>query len=153
MNKEQKLEYNRKYAREHNREYYQANKEDIKRRQRERYGSTALVQKAYRLAHVEEIKKWAKEYGKRPEKIFKVYQYAARRRGISFLLTYEQFLTFWQKPCFYGGHRIGTIGLDRINNDVGYEMTNVVPCCKVCNYMKADMSQDEFREHIRSISF
>ncbi len=146
-------EEKRVYAREYNIKYYRENKEVIRKRQQERADQIAPVQRAYKLAHAEEIKKWSQEYGKRPEKIFKVYQWAAKRRGISFNLTYEQFLTFWQKPCFYSQHGIETIGLDRINNDVGYEMNNVVPCCAICNRMKADMSQEQFRAHVRSIAF
>ncbi len=29
-------------------------------------------------------------------------------------------------------------GLDRKNNSAGYSLSNVVPCCRDCNYMKGD---------------
>jgi hypothetical protein len=144
---------NRQAIIDYNKDYYLDNKEYIKQRNALDATRIAGVQKAYQTSHAEEIKKWSQEYGRRPDRIFKIYQWSAKRRGISFDLTYEQFLTFWQKSCFYCKHGIETIGLDRINNDAGYEMTNVVPCCKVCNRMKADMSQDEFRAHVRSIAF
>lgn len=146
-------EVNRQEIAVKSKEYYQVNKDYIKKRNAADATRIAQVQKAYQVSHIEEIRAYSREYGRRPDRIFKVYQWAAKRRNLTFNLTYEQFLTFWQKPCFYGQHGIETIGLDRINNDAGYEMNNVVPCCKVCNYMKADMSQDEFRAHVRSIAF
>jgi hypothetical protein len=27
-------------------------------------------------------------------------------------------------------------GLDRINNAIDYELSNVIPCCKICNSMR-----------------
>lgn len=36
-------------------------------------------------------------------------------------------------------------GLDRVDNDKGHNKDNVVPCCKICNYAKSNMSIDEFR--------
>ena len=36
-------------------------------------------------------------------------------------------------------------GLDRIDNEIDYIETNLVPCCKICNFAKRDLSLDEFR--------
>ena len=38
-------------------------------------------------------------------------------------------------------------GIDRINSSKGYEIDNVVPCCKRCNVAKSDMSVNEFLLH------
>lgn len=35
-------------------------------------------------------------------------------------------------------------GLDRIDNNTGYLLSNLVTCCKNCNYAKKDLSQDVF---------
>jgi hypothetical protein len=35
-------------------------------------------------------------------------------------------------------------GLDRVDNGKGYEIDNVVPCCKECNYAKCDRTQKDF---------
>jgi len=72
------------------------------------------------------------------------YKKDAKIRSISWNLTFEEFITFWQKPCFYTGRSIETIGLDRIDNNLGYCVENVVSCCKEVNRAKADMSQQDF---------
>ncbi len=42
-------------------------------------------------------------------------------------------------------------GIDRLDNRVGYYVSNVVACCKICNRMKSNMSVQGFLEHIRKI--
>lgn len=53
-------------------------------------------------------------------------------------------MTFWQKPCWYCGREIKTIGLDRANNEIGYKIDNLIPCCATCNKAKRDMTQSGF---------
>ena len=84
----------------------------------------------------------------RPEQKFKDYQKRAEANSTSFDLTFEQFMTFWQKPCSYSKHPIATIGLDRVDSDLGYTLRNVVPCCEVCNRGKLLMPAAEFIEWI-----
>jgi len=42
-------------------------------------------------------------------------------------------------------------GIDRIDSKKGYIKGNVVSCCKICNYMKQQLSQEEFFIHIEKI--
>jgi 5-methylcytosine-specific restriction endonuclease McrA len=35
--------------------------------------------------------------------------------------------------------------LDRADSTLGYIPTNVVPCCKVCNRAKSDMTRSDFQ--------
>lgn len=79
-----------------------------------------------------------------PKKRYDLYKAHAKARGLPFLITFEEFLTFWQKPCYYSGHAIATIGIDRIDNKKGYELNNIVSCCKVCNFMKGALSHEDF---------
>lgn len=79
------------------------------------------------------------------------YKYSSIKRGYDFSLTMEEFLTFWNKPCSYCGDSIITIGIDRIDNMKGYSINNCVPCCKVCNGMKLNYSQDFWITHMKKI--
>jgi hypothetical protein len=77
------------------------------------------------------------------------YRFNAKRRGYSFNLTVLQFETFTTANCFYCGQQGG--GIDRTNNDVGYEHDNCVPCCKDCNFLKQGRSIKVFLQKIRVI--
>ena len=35
-------------------------------------------------------------------------------------------------------------GIDRVDNNRGYEIENVVPCCTSCNSAKMDLSKEDF---------
>ena len=86
-----------------------------------------------------------------PEAEFGLYQTGARRRFLLWDLTFERFMTFWQKPCSYCGEPIETIGLDRMDSEEGYNVDNVISCCPRCNRMKSLMNRDEFISQCRKI--
>jgi hypothetical protein len=74
-------------------------------------------------------------------------------------LTYDQFVCEVTKPCHYCGtkaslHDRGDSwnGLDRVDNNLGYHVWNVVSCCYMCNSMKSDFTQNEFLEHAKRIA-
>ena len=79
-----------------------------------------------------------------PSKRFCWSKYRARKRGIPFELTKEQYMELIQLPCFYCDNELGSVqdsagfGLDRLSNDktIGYVVENVVPCCRQCNVLK-----------------
>jgi hypothetical protein len=75
----------------------------------------------------------------------------ARYRGLSFTLTFEQFCTLVHGVCVYGkGEYIKGIlcGVDRANNDRGYEWGNCHPCCPRHNEIKSDVFTYEQMRHI-----
>jgi hypothetical protein len=76
----------------------------------------------------------------------------AKARGLPYELTREQFMDLWQRPCFYCGDRVPSIGLDRIDSAKGYVPGNVVPCCATCNRMKSNMDFSEFLYHCAKIT-
>lgn len=43
------------------------------------------------------------------------------------------------------------VGVDRVNNDLGYTLENCVPCCGACNSMKMQLSRAEFLERVKRI--
>jgi len=75
----------------------------------------------------------------------------AKRTNKVWSLSFNEFKKFWQKPCYYCGGKIETIGLDRIDNQRGYFLDNVVPCCYPCNSMKGKLSKDEFIKSCKKI--
>jgi hypothetical protein len=79
------------------------------------------------------------------------------RRGIFFNLTKEEFENLRDKNCHYCGRPSTTThsnGIDRINcnYDIGYIISNCVPCCCDCNFMKRSLSVDDFIDRIMKIS-
>lgn len=76
------------------------------------------------------------------------YRNSANQRKIDWNLTKEDFEKFWQLDCYYCGDKISTIGIDRKNSSIGYEIENILPCCSNCNIIKMDSTYDE---HINRI--
>ena len=101
--------------------------------------------------------------------VFKRIKSDAVRAGRDFNITLDFFIEMSHRPCFYcnrsninsvnvpskkGGYLIKGFrynGLDRIDNAIGYEEDNCVPCCVVCNRAKNSMSFDEFMDYIQAL--
>lgn len=95
------------------------------------------------------------------------YVRGANKRKLNFELTETEFSKITKQNCFYCGESpnrtiksnyksdISDVyvynGIDRIDNAVGYTIENCVPCCKNCNYFKADLSPMEFLNHVNKI--
>lgn len=90
------------------------------------------------------------------------YRSNARNRNHVFNLSFEDFRILVNQDCFYCGEmpsieiktnrdeRIAKFnGIDRLDNDLGYENENCVPCCTNCNYRKHTLSFDDFISWIR----
>lgn len=95
---------------------------------------------------------------------FKQLQHKANVRWGECCLSYKQWLDVCEQPCVYCGappykvleiNKQGGLwthgGVDRIDNAKGYALENCVPCCEVCNVMKATMSQQAFLAHVKRI--
>jgi 5-methylcytosine-specific restriction endonuclease McrA len=95
--------------------------------------------------------------------VLKQYRCAARSRGIVWELTGTEFDLITAGNCAYCGlppsnvnrsSHNGTFvytGIDRVDNARGYVISNVVPCCQVCNHAKKDMSLEQFKTWIRRL--
>lgn len=79
------------------------------------------------------------------------YKSDAKRRKLTFGLTLAEFTMFTGMPCFYCGANDEPSGLDRIENDCGYQRDNVVPCCYKCNMMRGSLTQAEFFTQVTHI--
>jgi hypothetical protein len=104
----------------------------------------------------------------------------ARRRGLKWNLSLEQFESLVFSKCYWCGEepftkynvylskngytqRISSLelankawilfnGIDRKDNAVGYEIENCLPCCKHCNFARNTMTMDEFLVWIERIA-
>ena len=92
---------------------------------------------------------------------------SARQRGYAWQLTNNQVKILTSQSCYYCGAepspsqggksfiRYNGVylrnGLDRVDNERGYEIGNVVASCKRCNRAKDTMEQDEFLAWISQV--
>lgn len=86
--------------------------------------------------------------------------HCAIRRDLEWELSVNDFTNFVTQNCGYCGATPNTItkvsklkrnGIDRINNNMGYILGNCIPCCKICNHAKNDMSHDQFITWIKQL--
>jgi len=97
-------------------------------------------------------------------KRFSTYISGATKRGYSFNLTADEFRILTKQDCHYCGAPPGNVssakgfngsytysGIDRVENNIGYEIDNVVPCCKDCNMAKRKMSKELFLSWITKV--
>lgn len=92
------------------------------------------------------------------------YKDDARKRSLEWALSDEQFFALTAKRCNYCGSEPMSVkrvfrnggcllwnGVDRVDNSVGYTVSNCVPCCKHCNHAKRDMTLGEFISWVKSV--
>ena len=97
--------------------------------------------------------------------LFRKYGIEASRRNLIFSLSREEFRTLLTSNCHYCGRlpqqvykTSGTSsqyiynGVDRIENSKGYDSSNVLPCCKICNFMKMKLSYRDFLDACRAVT-
>jgi len=91
------------------------------------------------------------------------YKTGAKVRGLEFNLTHEEAEAFFIANCYYcniepfcikksGKHEFVYNGIDRIDNDKGYDKDNMVTCCKLCNVAKHAMSYEDFIKWISRLA-
>ena len=71
----------------------------------------------------------------------------AKKRGYDWKLSFEEYDELTSQPCYYCG-TTEAIGIDRIDNQVGYLAENSRPCCKKCNQAKHATGEEDFIEWI-----
>ena len=88
------------------------------------------------------------------------YKRHAERRGFKWNLTRENVESIIDKDCYYCGIKPMNIkktknsigiglnysGIDRIDSCKDYTVENTVPCCRICNYAKSNLTLKEFQE-------
>lgn len=82
---------------------------------------------------------------------YKVYQSSAKCKGLEFRITFDEFCQIVSKLCAYCGSK-ERVGVDRIDNTIGYLKDNCSPCCTMCNMMKRNLPENIFLEHCEKIT-
>lgn len=93
------------------------------------------------------------------------YKKGAKRRNLEWSLSNDQFKSLTKGYCYYcnikpeqfikrndlnGGYIHN--GIDRLDNNLGYNTINCVPCCGMCNWIKGKYNHDIFIKHILKIA-
>lgn len=74
---------------------------------------------------------------------YSIYKQNAKRRGIAFDIHLSLFSSLVKRSCIYCGTN-DRVGIDRVDNSLGYFSANCDPCCADCNYAKREMSNESF---------
>jgi hypothetical protein len=99
--------------------------------------------------------------------VFSNYRSKCKSKSWSFDLSFDQFKDLVTKECWYCGlppnncrsDRIGDksfsrkalSGIDRIDSDKGYLISNCRSCCEDCNLAKRRLSEDNFLSLVKRI--
>lgn len=73
-------------------------------------------------------------------------------------LSFNEFVSLSQMNCHYCSsgpiNKKGDLlwnGVDRIDSNLDYTLSNCVPCCKICNFAKSNLNINDFYNHINKI--
>lgn len=118
---------------------------------------TAESIKRWKLKNSDKVKKdnkiWANKFPLK--KRFTHAKGIAKDHDREFVFSENEMITFWNTPCEYCNKVILNekgIGLDRLDNSLGYVKTNVVPCCGDCNYIKGTrLTHDEMKVAMKAV--
>jgi hypothetical protein len=107
------------------------------------------------------IREYMRRYNMSPSRICDILASNAKKRNIEILFSKNDFIIWWNNTpneCFYCKRNLesaneffskktGRLTVDRIDNKRGYEISNIVKACWLCNRIKADIfTQDEMLE-------
>jgi len=119
-------------------EYYRSHKEEHKR-----------ASKEYYWRHKEKISEKHKTRYHLPKYRFFHLKASAKQRGLMVQITLDDYTEITKNPCRYCGET--GYGIDRIDSSLGYLINNCASCCKNCNYMKLNLTNEDFLTHIKKI--
>jgi len=102
--------------------------------------------------------------------LYYTYNRGALQRDLTFKLSLEEFKFLTSSRCYYCNElpkqisKLTSIykereeyskyiynGIDRKDNNIGYEYFNCLPCCRICNFMKSNFGYEQFLNKIKQI--
>ena len=78
-----------------------------------------------------------------------------KQRGLAINISFESYQRLISSPCHYCSQcpSESRIGVDRVSSNLNYDISNCVPCCARCNFMKGSLGYKEFIEHTLRIAW
>lgn len=97
--------------------------------------------------------------------IYRRYKRGASKRNVSWNLSRAEFDILIFKNCSYcngipsscakadnsSNYKLHYNGIDRQDNDLGYIADNCVPCCKICNHSKSDLTIVDWQSWLKRV--
>ena len=100
----------------------------------------------YRINNPDKVREHERKRSKDIPRRFAHAKYEATvKRSKIWSISLDEFADLMKKSCHYCQDKLhdklsdSGCGLDRIDNSKGYELDNVLPCCKICNYIRTDI--------------
>jgi len=95
--------------------------------------------------------------------IYSSYKLNAKSRGFDFNIDFDYAVSILKSDCHYCGiepsntymksyYNATYNGIDRVNNTKGYEIDNIVSCCKMCNIAKNNNTEEYFLQWVKRLS-
>lgn len=137
---------NREHLNEYRNEWAKQNRDKINKQRKEWIKNNPEKKKAQH-----------KKYNTSLKGRFNTSKGAAKRRNKTFTLSFEEFCKVISEPCIYCNNELGNksktgSGLDRLDNAIGYELSNVQSCCKYCNQIKGEiLTVEETKAAVKAI--
>lgn len=100
-----------------------------------------IYNKAYRQKHIDRYKAYDQIKNKLPKYRYRQSLSNAKKRNLCWEISYEDFVKNLETPCYYCQGRMNNPSqhgchMDRIDNDKGYTLDNILPCCGSCNRVR-----------------
>jgi hypothetical protein len=87
-------------------------------------------------------KEWGRNYNKTPTARFAAGRKRAKVKNYIWDISKEDYVTIISNSCYYCCKSLSEekgVSLDRIDNNLGYLLTNVLPCCGICNKTRSNI--------------
>jgi hypothetical protein len=95
--------------------------------------------------------------------IYSSYKLNAKSRGFDFNIDFDYAVSILKSDCHYCGiepsntymksyYNATYNGIDRVDNTKGYEIDNIVSCCKMCNIAKNNNTEEYFLQWVKRLS-
>lgn len=95
--------------------------------------------------------------------IYNIYKRSAKDKNHNLNIDIEDFKKIITSNCFYCGIEPSRLyhktvvniyynGIDRVDNNKGYDMDNIVACCRTCNVAKNNQTKDDFLKWVKRLT-